>query len=604
MEMGNQTSLWGQAELFMCMSKIKFLFLLLCFEAMILGCQPSQEQSQTGITPGGTSTTAPSPSPGISPPPSPTIIPDGTLSIESFPSGAQVWVNNIQRGVTPILPSAPLTLTPGTYVIKLTRAGYLDISETVTFLTGQHVSFSKTLISKPDRTALKKLTLESAAGEASEFFAYSASAANLDGDAYSDIIVSTRIGKVYIFYGKDLQGRAGQTIKTTEAKKILTGASASVYDSQIGAWWQRGSELYTGHFFTDVKDDLVIALPSYSDYLGSVFIFKADDILNDSRREIPVAEAKYRIQGDSATKMDPYSPAFGTGVAFSDLNGDGKKELLISATRAEKPGGGTTQGSVGRVYIYQLSDFGSTFPIGTVANAGFSGRYLEGMYSASYLGDSLVNLGDANGDGIDDIAMRARVEGSLSGTTREIIGGLKGSSAFLASGSIPWKSSLFFDFDYQYYRAYPLGKADTGNNKADFGYYNFIYFGAQTLSQGQPNVTIQSSNRYGAVSASDYDGDGFQDLILKTLILPNPYPSLYVMWGQSSGFGNMISIPPVAEYKEISYPDSHTLCSKVLSADFNGNGIFDFIFVSPDKNYSTLSVPPVGSGRIYMYWFE
>lgn len=538
----------------------KYIFVIL----LMISCSPSGERASTNIE--APDATPPSPSPN---PPGIGVLPEGTLSIESTPTNAEVWVNNVQQGVTPILTSAPLRLAAGNYAIKITKSGFVDVFENITLVSGQHIALSKVLTAKPNRaSAPKRIVLESASGASSEFFAYSATSANLDGDKYSDLIVSAKTGKVYIFYGKNLQGKAGQTLTTAIADKVILGSPLTA--------------VYAGKFFDSSKDDVLLAVPSDPNNLGSVYVFKADNITSSSARDISLFSAAHHLKGDVATRNSSgtITPAFGSAVAFADLNGDGQNELLIAAKHAKKSSG---EENAGRVYIYELT--------------GFSNKFVEGRGAFSFLGDEMVNIGDIDSDQKEDIAMGANVLTPL-GTPKRIIAGFKGST--LMSGSIDWQNIPFlFSLDFNQNitpRINPLKNA--------ISYHIWIYFGGGLIQAANPNITISSNNTYSAVTGSDYDGDGMQDIVLKTMVLPNPYPSLYVVWGKSSGFGNSISVPPAIEHKEIAYPDTNTFCSKVLNADISGNGISDFIFVSPDKNYSTTSIAPQGSGRIYIYWFE
>lgn len=53
----------------------------------------------------------------------------GLLSVSTMPLGATVRVNEIVRGVTPVLVE---DLAPGQYLVEITLAGYQDFSDTVT----------------------------------------------------------------------------------------------------------------------------------------------------------------------------------------------------------------------------------------------------------------------------------------------------------------------------------------------------------------------------------------------------------------------------------------------------------------------------------------
>jgi hypothetical protein len=58
----------------------------------------------------------------------PTPEPTGLLDINSYPIGADIYLNGIYKGTTPNY----ISVTPGSYTIKLTKTGYNDYSTTIT----------------------------------------------------------------------------------------------------------------------------------------------------------------------------------------------------------------------------------------------------------------------------------------------------------------------------------------------------------------------------------------------------------------------------------------------------------------------------------------
>jgi hypothetical protein len=82
----------------------------------------------------------------VSSPPSPTT---SILSISSSPSGANVYLDNVYKGIT------PLTLTdvaPGTYTMGMKLGGYNDWSTSVQATAGDTESVSATLTSSSSPT--------------------------------------------------------------------------------------------------------------------------------------------------------------------------------------------------------------------------------------------------------------------------------------------------------------------------------------------------------------------------------------------------------------------------------------------------------------------
>ncbi len=69
----------------------------------------------------------------------------GYLTIESSPSGAEVYVDGSYKGTTPIT----LELSPGGHKVKIKKEGYEDYTKTVTIEAGKSVSVSARLVAIP-----------------------------------------------------------------------------------------------------------------------------------------------------------------------------------------------------------------------------------------------------------------------------------------------------------------------------------------------------------------------------------------------------------------------------------------------------------------------
>lgn len=67
----------------------------------------------------------------------------GGLNINSNPLGAEVYLNGVFRGITPLIIS---DLSPGTYQIQLRKSGYKDILSSVTVISGTTSTYNFTLI--------------------------------------------------------------------------------------------------------------------------------------------------------------------------------------------------------------------------------------------------------------------------------------------------------------------------------------------------------------------------------------------------------------------------------------------------------------------------
>jgi hypothetical protein len=89
----------------------------------------------------------------------------GGISIISAPSGAEVYLNNVFRGLTPITLDS---LAPGSYTVFLKLSGYQDWQSTAQVTAGQTAQLSATLIPggtpAPTQTGLLPVTIIAAIG--------------------------------------------------------------------------------------------------------------------------------------------------------------------------------------------------------------------------------------------------------------------------------------------------------------------------------------------------------------------------------------------------------------------------------------------------------
>ncbi len=72
------------------------------------------------------------------------VVTTGTLQISSDPSGADVYVDNVFRGVTPVNLN---DITVGTHTVLLQNSGYDDWTQSISFSAGQTVE--RTVVLSP-----------------------------------------------------------------------------------------------------------------------------------------------------------------------------------------------------------------------------------------------------------------------------------------------------------------------------------------------------------------------------------------------------------------------------------------------------------------------
>jgi hypothetical protein len=79
----------------------------------------------------------------------------GTISITTEPSGAVIFIDGVQRGISPV--TVP-DLTPGTHTLLLKLGGYQDLSVPVTISAGRTQSFSSAMLKSSEVPSVTYVT--------------------------------------------------------------------------------------------------------------------------------------------------------------------------------------------------------------------------------------------------------------------------------------------------------------------------------------------------------------------------------------------------------------------------------------------------------------
>ena len=237
-----------------------------------------------------------------------------------------------------------------------------------------------------------------------------ASAGDVDGDGYDDILIGApengeaydEAGKAYLLYGP-LYG----TIDLSSADAAFLGE-----DDNDHAGWSVSS---AGDVDLDGHDDVLIGAPYNDDGGGSAG--QAYLVRGPIYGTIDLSYTDASFPGEDSSDYAARAMA-----AAGDVNGDGYPDILIGAYHNDDGGSGA-----GKAYV-MYGPFGGVHPL-SGADASFIGEV-----SSDAAGRAVSAAGDVNGDGYDDI---------LIGAYDNDGGGDDAGKAYLIYGppgcaSVPW----------------------------------------------------------------------------------------------------------------------------------------------------------------------
>ncbi|MFZ1323405.1 MAG: FG-GAP-like repeat-containing protein, partial [Ignavibacteria bacterium] len=199
---------------------------------------------------------------------------------------------------------------------------------------------------------------------AGDLFGYSASTAgDVNGDGFSDVIVSAKAytagtyqGRAYIYLG-------GSTMNNT-ADVTLTGASAGDYFG--------GSVSTAGDVNGDGYSDVIVGAEGYSSNRGRAYIYYGGTSMNSTSNVILTGITDVSFFGNSVSTA-------------GDVNGDGYSDVIIGALNP------------GTSYVY----FGAA-SMNNTEDITYTGENIGDDF-----GSSVSGAGDVNGDGLSDVLIGA-----------------------------------------------------------------------------------------------------------------------------------------------------------------------------------------------------
>ena len=452
----------------------------------------------------------------------------------------------------------------------------------------------------PDTTADFSVGGESASNYLGEAVA---SAGDINGDGYSDIITSAygnnlSTGKVYLYDYFMKNEIISDVIMTGDTANSSFGRSVSSagdvngdgYDDVIvGASGYLKAYIFFGGAYMDNIADVTMTGESTS-YNFGLSVSSAGDVNGDGYADVVVGAYGYLSNKGRAylylggASMNNIADVIMTGVATGDefggsvssagdMNGDGYSDVIIGAAISN---------NTGRAYLY----------LGGAVMNNVSDLTFFGQNSLDRFGNSVSSAGDVNRDGYSDVIIGAYNynTGSSQGKVYIYYGGaspnnfadvnLSGEAGFPGFGySVSGAGDVNGDgfSDVIIGTIYVTGKV-------------YIYFGSQFMNN-VPDFIKTSDNMNGnyfgssVSSAGDINADGYSDVIVGEYNSPNG--NAYVFFG-GAAIDTLVDITMEGETISNFFGRSAS-----GAGDVNGDGYDDII--SGAYGYSSFL------GRAYIY---
>lgn len=411
-----------------------------------------------------------------------------------------------------------------------------------------------------------------------KFGAAVATAGDVNGDGYSDVIVGANpngvgtAGWAYVFHGS---------------------AGGPIGPFWVGAYNQLndygGPVATAGDVNGDGYSDVIIGAPDYTaghNQEGRVFVFHG-------------SAAGLGTTPAWTTESNQNGALYGYSVGpAGDINGDGFGDVVIGA-----PGYTNGQSQEGRAFVY----LGSA--TGLAATAAWAGESNQDL--ASY-GASVATAGDVNGDGYSDVIIGAPLYSA--GQPGEGRAQVYYGAPDLPNAIATWSNEGEPPYDRFGERFAPAGDVN-GDGYGDFIVGAYFHSNGQT-HEGRAYVYLGSANGPGIVpdwsaeanqasawfgwavgSAGDVNGDGYSDVIVGAPFYnaASDGGRVFVWYGSASGLGangNPMNADWSARCDEFSADFGWAAAT---AGDVNGDGYSDVIIGAP-------ATGPNNIGRVFAWY--
>ena len=423
-------------------------------------------------------------------------------------------------------------------------------------------------------------------------FGYSvASAGDVNGDGYADVIV----GAPRYEYQSLVQGRAYVYYGSSAGLSSLPDWRVSGFED----WgWFGGAVASAGDVNGDGFDDVIVGAPdTYATEVGQAYVYYGSaEGLN--------ATANWAAEGDQGGDQ------FGGSVGSAgDINGDGFGDIVVGSPRygedecgvdvGERPSHGDQLCDQGRAFVYYGSAAGPSIAPDWVT---------EGDQSLAYYGTSVGTAGDVNGDGYADVIVGSPWYSNgepFEGRAFVFLGsaaGLSTSPEWLAEGNnflahLGDSVGTAGDVNADSYDDVIVGAPYAGGSLEGRA---FVYLGS---AAGLHSLAIwQAEGKSGdgyfghAVGAAgDVNGDGYDDVIV------GAYLSSHGEAGEGRAYvfngGSASGVSTTADWgTEGDQEDAYLAYSVAGAGDVNGDGYAEIMIGAYLYDHHLVNV-----GAVFVY---
>jgi Ca2+-binding RTX toxin-like protein len=358
-----------------------------------------------------------------------------------------------------------------------------------------------------------------------------ASAGDVNGDGYSDIIIGAPGTSSYTGAAYVVLGHAGGFSADIDLAAMTTGEGVIIQNNETPGG-NAGYAVSSGDINGDGYSDIIIGAYGANYAAGETYVLYGNANFGNSS-SLTLSAAGVHFSGVLQYDYSGYSVSSG-----GDINGDGIDDLVIGA-----PYAGTlhSHSYAGRAYIIfgGVASLSGDFEV----DAGIT---LNGGKNEDWTGSSVSIVGDVNGDGFDDVligAVNADPHGTNSGEAYLVFGhsvldtsinltSLNGTDGFkitgIDAGDFAGASVSGGDFNGDGYADILIGAPSAGSQSQGSAYVIFgheggfsatIDLGHLTAGQGFEIDGLTKSDLAGdfVSTAGDINGDGFDDILVGTI---------------------------------------------------------------------------------------